>query len=91
MIISAAVKQNGHVYWGSPGKERHHDVIHRIATMMKIRPVNGEQGFIDQMGRFYNRIEAGQHALKCGQVIAGHANIRHAFNPRLGLFSEDLW
>ncbi len=91
MIIAAAIKQNGHVYWGEPRKERHHDVIRQIANLMKIRPVNGEQGFIDQKGKFYNRVDAGKHALECGQVVKNHANIRHTFNPRLGLFSEDLW
>lgn len=91
MIVAAAIKQDGTVFHGTPRVERHHHLIRRIASLLHIRPVNGEQGFIDQMGRFYNRIEAGQHALKCGQVVEGHANIRHAFNSRLGLFSEDLW
>lgn len=42
---------------------------------------HGEQGFVDDEGRFLSRAEAAAHAFACGQIPA----------PRLGLFSEDVW
>lgn len=91
MITAAAIIQNGILFVGEPRKDRHHNLIGRIVKELNIRPVNGEQGFVDHTGKFYNREDAGQHALECGQVAAGHANIQHTFNPRAGLYSEDLW
>lgn len=91
MIVAVAIIQNGILFTGEPHKDRHHNLIGRIAKELNVRPVNGEQGFVDQTGKFYNRDEAGKHALECGQVVVNHANIRHHFNPRIGLFSEDLW
>lgn len=58
--------------------------------IMKIRPVNGEQGFIDRSGKFYTREEAAKHAIECGQVVEGKANIKHVFDG-IRLYSEDLW
>jgi len=91
MITAVAIIQAGRLFVGKPNVDRHHDLIAQIVRDTGIRPVNGVQGFVDQTGRFYNRVEAGQHALACGQVAVGHSNIRHAFNSRIGLFSEDLW
>jgi hypothetical protein len=91
MITAAAIVQGGRIFAGKPGVDRHHNLIGRIVKETGIRPVNGEQGFVDHTGRFLNRKDAGKHALECGQVIDGHANIRHEYNSRLGLFSEDLW
>lgn len=90
MITHAAILQDGLMYVGRLN-ERHHDIIRQIVEVTKKKPATGEQGFIDETGKFYDRLGAGFHALECGQVKVGKANIQHEFNPRLGLFSEDLW
>jgi hypothetical protein len=38
---------------------------------------------VDQDGNFYNRVEAGRHAIECGQI--------EKLNNPPELFSEDLW
>ena len=92
MITAVAILQpNDVLYVGEPGVDRHHNLIHHIATTTGIRPIAGIQGFVDHTGKFYNRHDAGLHALECGQVVDGHANRRHPFTRRIGLFSEDLW
>ena len=90
MITASAMKfANGKILTG----QRHHNVIAsaREAGYTRGDVALAEQGFIDADGVFYDRKEAGKHAEKCGQVIVGKAVVRHEYNPRLGLFSEDLW
>jgi len=84
MITAAAIKQNGCVYSGIPFKERHHDVIRQIVSVTKIKPVTGEQGFLDDNGNFLDRKKAAIHALSCGQIKELKYNSTE-------LFSEDLW
>lgn len=88
MITRAAILLNGELWAGQDG-ERHHDVIRKISSHGK-KAHSGIQGFVTQTGEFLNREQAAKHAIECGQVISGHANIRHVFNGR-ELFSEDLW
>lgn len=90
MITAAAIIQNGVLYSGIPFKDRHHNVIRIIVDTAHIKPVTGEQGFIDEKGWFYDREEAAKHAIECGQVETGKAKIRHIFNG-YELYSEDLW
>jgi hypothetical protein len=90
MIVAAAIMQNGCLFNGVPFKDRHHDIIHHIETTLNIRPVTGKQGFIDQDEKFYTRKEAAIHAIECGQVVKGRANIEHVFDGKR-LYSEDLW
>lgn len=89
MITRVAILQNGQLFVGEEG-ERHHNLIPKIAKALNIRPVNGEQGFINHKGEFLNREQAAREALECGQVIDGHANIKHVFDG-IRLYSEDLW
>ena len=79
MIFASAIKQNGIIYVG----KRHND---RINTIYKItnKFVNGEQGFIDEMGNFYDRKRAGILATKTGQI----EKLKYSKEK---LFSEDLW
>jgi hypothetical protein len=90
VITAVAIIQNGVCYVGIPNVERHHHLIHYIAKKVGIRPVNGEQGFIDDMGIFHTRESAGKHAVACGQVQVGKANFQHAYDGRR-LYSEDVW
>ncbi len=89
MIVAAAIIQNGVVYVGIPKVERHHHLIHYIASKIGIKPVNGEQGFMDDEGIFHNRQSAAQHVLKCNQPIVKCPTGRD-FNPNR-LFSEDIF
>lgn len=91
MIVAAAILQDGVVYAGIPGKERHHDVIRQIVERTGVKPVTGRQGFVDEKGNFMDRVAAGIHAEECGQVTVGKANIHHVFSETYQLFSEDLW
>lgn len=90
MITAAAMKfANGRILTGW----RHHTIIADCKAEGYSRQdvAQAEQGFVDQHRRFLDRKEAGQHAEECGQVEPGCAQIQHEYNPRLGLFSEDLW
>ena len=77
MIVRSAILKEGIIYTG----HRHHDCIHEIVTRTGVRPAGGEQGFLTDEGRFLNRVEAVDHALKCGQI--------KEWKKRL--YSEDLW
>jgi hypothetical protein len=80
MIIASAIKHDG-IIW--PGK-RHHNCIATITETLNIRPVIGEQGFIDEKGNFYDRKRAAKHALKCGQI-------KELKFSDTDLYSEDLY
>lgn len=90
MITAAAIKLPDGTIWTG---HRHHNILGDLkeAGIPRGTVAQSEQGFVDQNRRFLNRKEAGQHAVDCGQVEPGCAQVRHEFNPRLGLFSEDLW
>lgn len=67
---------------------RHYDST-MVATLKAIdgfnKPIEDEQGFIDQHGRFYTRIEAWHIAEMNGQVKW------HDGGPRGTLYSEHLY
>lgn len=75
--------------WVGEKDERHHHLIHKI-WCAGLKAAVGTQGFVNHLGAFLNRQESASEALSCGQVVIGHANIRHVFNGR-DLYSEDLW
>lgn len=91
MITAAAIKlKDGRIFTS----HRHHNVMAEMFHdhgITKAEMRGHEQGFVDEHRKFYDRIEAGKHAEACGQVEPDCAQIRHKYNPRLGLFSEDLW
>ena len=90
MIVAADILFRGHLYRGKPFEERHHHIIHQIAAKLDIRPVKGEQGFMDDKDNFLTREEALDHAIECNQVIVGKAKITHVCDGKR-LYSEDLW
>lgn len=68
---------------------RHNDpMMHAIKNHMPMRLLNEEQGFIDQHGRFYTRLEAWPIAEANGQI---RRNCGGDGPHRYGLFSENLY
>ena len=68
---------------------RHHNCIYAMVAISGKRQCEaGEeiQGFLTNKNRFVNRLEALEIAIKADQVI-----IEKLGNPRIGLFSEDLY
>lgn len=88
MITRAAIMLNGELWAGEDG-DRHHDIIHSI-TIHGQNAHRGIQGFLNDKNQFLTREESAREAIECGQVIIGHANIRHVFDGKR-LYSEDLW
>jgi hypothetical protein len=85
VIFQAAIRKDGNVYVG----KRHCHILHNapkivINGVQKSSLFDGEQGFIDTDGRFYDRASAAVHALECKQIKFLKFNPTH-------LFSEDLW
>lgn len=85
MIISSAIKitETGRVYTG----KRHHNII-QDNKGVNFKGKNREdvvQGFVDQTGKFYNRKEAYEYVIKCGQLQKDTNLIGSV------LTSEDLW
>lgn len=90
MITASAMKfSNGTILTG----HRHHNIIATAREVGYSRQdvAQAIQGFVDEKYKFYDRKEAGKHAEECGQVVVGQAVVRHEYNPRLGLFSEDIY
>jgi hypothetical protein len=91
VITFAAMMVGDLLLVGAKG-ERHHDLIRQCKEkgIARAQVASAEQGFVNHKGEFLNREDAGREALACGQVIIGHANIRHPFDG-IRLYSEDLW
>lgn len=92
MVKAAAIKQDGKVYY-LPQPARHHHIISYISKYIPgfrdssgkiLRPVNGEQGFVDEKDNFLTRAEAGIEGIKCGQAKELKFSSKDAF-------SEDFW
>lgn len=81
-VVAAACRYDGLVC-ALPQPARHHHIIRALATIQGIEmPVDKEQGFVTNTGRFVNREEAAEIALKAKQVLS---------LERTWLASEDLW
>ena len=73
---------------------RHGHCIDIMKTLGQLRSVvNGpdsvgdyEQGFLSNKNKFYDRFESMRLAIEAGQV-----EYDKLYNPRIGLFSEDLY
>jgi hypothetical protein len=78
-IKEAAILRDGQVWTG----RRHHEVIRKIVETFgpSVAPVQGEQGFVTECGKFIGRLDAARVAFEAGQI------------PFLKkeLFSEDLY
>lgn len=64
MISSAAIRKGDKIWTGT----RHCEIISKMIADGVKPPVGGEQGFVDDMGRFLDRHTAGEHAIACGQI-----------------------
>jgi hypothetical protein len=73
---------------------RHGHCIDIMKTLGQLRSVvkgpdsvgDNEQGFLSNKGNFYDRFESMRLAIEAGQV-----EYDKLYNPRIGLFSEDLY
>ena len=81
-IIAAAIMMNEYFTAMVPNPGRHADVIHELAKAGLKIPIKGAQGFITSTGRFVNRLDAKEVAIKAGQVT------QTEFDE---LYSEDVW
>lgn len=83
MIKAAAINIDGVIYT-LPAPARHHDIISHCADVLKLNtPIMGEQGFIDDTGKFLMRRYAANIAMREGQITK-------LMSPPY-LYSEDLW
>lgn len=83
-VVAAAVSAYG-ATWSLPRPNRHHNVLWAIdkAGLCAMSPGPEAQGFLTSDGRFVDRTEGAEIALKAGQTDA----LR--WPPYL--YSEDLW
>ena len=91
IIVCAALLKEGIIIAGP----RHYDVVMKTQMMCiqycekdkrKISFVDAEQGFVDQFGNFYNRVDALKVAEEAGQHIDYERN-----GSKTELFSEGLY
>lgn len=80
MIKHSAILIKGKVYTGTT----HSEIIFDLVTNKKAKlPLEGEQGFVTDKGKFLSREDAAIEALQCGQITKlSYCTTR--------LFSEDL-
>lgn len=98
MIVKAAIKDVHGNIWDVPQPGRHADIFFPNSIVHQ-GDKNIVQGFIDEVGKFYNRREATEHAVECGQQFYCYNPInpsKERFEcdaPALpfDLVSEDLW
>jgi hypothetical protein len=88
MLTHVAIRFQGDLWYMSAPK-RHHHIIQRIVEETGVESVdvdmNDDQGFLDESGNYYGRVEALVHALACGQV-------KDPLKVRAGILtSEDVW
>ena len=71
------------VLYSLPKPNRHHHIIHQIHLETGDMDIFGEQGFLDDKGKFLSRVDGLIHAKDCGQLC----------RPIIGdwLYSENLW
>lgn len=82
-IVAAAINIGGKFHT-LPAPARHHDIIKYCADELKLpQPILGEQGFMDDTGRFLMRKAASRIAKEAGQIE------KLKWPPYL--YSEDLW
>lgn len=87
MITHVAIRFHGKIY-SLPAPNRHHNIIWDMVAKGQSSPGmwdGSEQGFLDENGKFYNRVEALEHAIQNNQL-------KNPNDIRAGrLFSEDVW
>ncbi len=86
MITHVAMFWEGKLY-SLPKPNRHHHIIHQVATETGRSIGRSWQGFLDDTGKFIGRKEACKLAERAGQLNV----VRPKTSPRDVLFSEDVW
>lgn len=81
-IVAAAILGDDGL-WVLPAPNRHHNIIWHMAFVTDRRRGYSEavQGFVDADGKFLDRSQAAERALRLGQIP----------EPKKYLYSEDLW
>jgi len=74
-LVESAIKVEGVVHTG----KRHHIILQSAPTFGEYKL--GEQGFVDEDGKFWNRYQAARIAFHTGQTSVIKKN----------LTSEDMW
>lgn len=83
MIVAAAIRDHDGTVYTLPPPNRHHNIIGMMAQKGIKTPITGDQGFVNENGVFYNRIQAAAEALRRKQIE------KLQWPPNL--YSEDLW
>ena len=87
LVVAAAVRVGARIVMVErPG--RHGDCINWLSGLGIGRGANNECGFLTNTGRIEGREEAGALVLANDQGSPGGTPVT---NPRMGLFSEDMW
>lgn len=84
MIEACVIKDDQGNIITLPRPARHHNIIWYMNSIGYDVPIIGEQGFINEEGKFLKRKEAKIEAIKCNQILKGRGTT-------LQLYSEDLW
>lgn len=83
MITHVAIIWKG-VTYSLPKPNRHHHIIHEIHLATGDTDIFGDQGFLDDTGKFLSRADALVHAKACNQL-----NDRPLWDD--WLYSENVW
>lgn len=86
MIVGVAIRRPDGTVESKPRPARHNDLRYDKNGDGMLWIVEGEQGFVDEDGKFYTRGEARKHVDAIGQRIVDRGRL-----VRRTLFSEDLW
>lgn len=79
-IEQAAILQDGIIYTG----KRHNEIINDMVNNYGLsKPIKGEQGFVNDLGEFVDRLTAAKIALESGQIAR--------LDSPPDLHSEDLY
>ncbi len=80
MITEAAIRRDGKIYTGRRHCNIISDMVHNYGCKPPIR--QDEQGFVNDKGQFYYRLEAIDIAIESGQIDPNFNGV---------LLSENLW
>ena len=79
-IEQAAILQDGIIYTG----KRHNEIIKDMVNNYGLpKPITGEEGFVNELGEFVDRLTAAKIALESGQI--------ERLDRPPDLYSEDLY
>lgn len=81
-IAGVAIRYEDGRVFSLPRPYRHHNLIRMMAYLGEPIPINGDQGFVTNKGRWLRRIPARVLAISSAQVPVDSSG---------PLFSEDVW